>query len=157
MNWEALGAISETLAAIGVIVSLLYLAKQIRISSHQTEQNSNVVRGTAYQQFRQQVNAVQALRVSDPTLTEIWIKGSQDFTSLTEVEQHRLGGLYFMMTGNWESLFYLRESGVFDERMGADRKMVLESPGYRHWWSNRRNAYSKEFRDHIEEGMGGDA
>ena len=127
MNWEALGAISETLAAIGVIVSLLYLAKQIRISSHQTEQNSNIVRGTAYQQFRQQVNSVQALRVSDPTLTEVWIRGTADSESLNEVEQQQLGSLFFMMTGNWESQFHLRKVGVFDEDMGASRSLRRNS------------------------------
>ena len=30
MNWEALGAIGETLGALGVIVTLVYLAIQIR-------------------------------------------------------------------------------------------------------------------------------
>ena len=36
MNWDAVGAIAEVLGAIGVIVSLLYLANQIRQST-QTE------------------------------------------------------------------------------------------------------------------------
>ena len=30
MNWEAIGAIAESLGAIGVIASLVYLASQIR-------------------------------------------------------------------------------------------------------------------------------
>ena len=30
MNWEALGAIGETAGAIGVIVTLLFLIKQLR-------------------------------------------------------------------------------------------------------------------------------
>lgn len=33
MNWEALGAIAELIAAFGVILSILYLAAQIRYRS----------------------------------------------------------------------------------------------------------------------------
>ncbi len=42
MNWDAIGAIGEVVGAVGVIVSLLYLALQIR-------QNSNVVRSATRQ------------------------------------------------------------------------------------------------------------
>jgi len=40
INWEALGATANLLAAIGVIATLIYLAIQIR-------QNSNQLRGSA--------------------------------------------------------------------------------------------------------------
>jgi hypothetical protein len=33
MNWEAIGAIGETVGALGVVISLLYLATQLRHSS----------------------------------------------------------------------------------------------------------------------------
>ena len=157
MNWEALGAISETMGAIGVIVSLLYLAKQIRISSKQTEQNSNIVRGTAYQQFRQQVNSVVGLRISDPILSDIWDRGLRDFESLNRVEQSQLGGVFFMMVGNWESQFHLQKVGVFDESMGTNSKLVLNTAGFQHWWLLRQETYSAEFREHIENKMKGDA
>lgn len=39
MNWEAISAISEVVGAVAVVVSLIYLALQIR-------QNTKVVRGT---------------------------------------------------------------------------------------------------------------
>jgi hypothetical protein len=32
MNWDAIGAIAETLGAVGVIASLLYLSTQVRDS-----------------------------------------------------------------------------------------------------------------------------
>jgi hypothetical protein len=36
MNWDAIGAISETLGALAVLVSLLYLASQIRSNTRQS-------------------------------------------------------------------------------------------------------------------------
>ena len=38
MNWEALGAIAELLGAIGVILTLLYLSRQIDNNSKQLEE-----------------------------------------------------------------------------------------------------------------------
>ena len=43
MNWEAIGALAELLAAVGVIVSLVYLASQIRHSREQMRQNTRAV------------------------------------------------------------------------------------------------------------------
>ena len=37
MNWDAIGAISEILAAIVVVITLIYLAKQIRQNSQAVE------------------------------------------------------------------------------------------------------------------------
>ena len=33
MNWEAIGAVGEILGAAGVIVTLVYLARQIHVSN----------------------------------------------------------------------------------------------------------------------------
>ena len=34
MHWDAIGAVSETLGAIAVIVSIIYLAAQVRQTRH---------------------------------------------------------------------------------------------------------------------------
>lgn len=44
MNWDALAAIAETVGAIAVIVTIGYLALQIR-------QNTRTMRAAAFQQF----------------------------------------------------------------------------------------------------------
>lgn len=47
MNWDAIGAIAELLGAIGVIVSLVYLATQIRQSREQMAHNTRALRAGA--------------------------------------------------------------------------------------------------------------
>ncbi len=54
MNWEAIGAIGESLGAIGVIVTVIYVALQIR-------QNSEAVRGATEQNLMSQEMALYAL------------------------------------------------------------------------------------------------
>ena len=81
MNWEAIGAIGETLGAIAVVVSLLYLAAQIR-------QNSRVVKGTSVQAITQTIQS--ELRWSSDH-SEIIINVFDDADSLSPVEAHKLG------------------------------------------------------------------
>ena len=47
MNWEAIGAVGEVLGAIGVIVTLGYLAVRIRQNTRQLDQNNLSVRSSS--------------------------------------------------------------------------------------------------------------
>ncbi|XOV87371.1 MAG: hypothetical protein ACFHX7_20850 [Pseudomonadota bacterium] len=40
MNWEAIGAVAEACAALGVLISLIYLARQIRFNSEEVRSNT---------------------------------------------------------------------------------------------------------------------
>ena len=51
MNWEAVGAIAESLGAFGVIVTLLYLTTQLR-------QNTRALRSSTTQTYRSETNAL---------------------------------------------------------------------------------------------------
>ena len=43
MNWDAIGAVAELLAAAGVVASLVYLATQMRQSREQMMQNTKAI------------------------------------------------------------------------------------------------------------------
>ena len=43
MNWEAIGAVAELAGALGVIVSLIYLAKQISMTNENVAQNTTAL------------------------------------------------------------------------------------------------------------------
>ncbi len=65
MNWDAIGAIAELLGAIGVILTLVYLATQIR-------QNTESSRTTAEVSFGQDFIDWHARVSAQPELGRIW-------------------------------------------------------------------------------------
>ena len=65
MNWDAIGAIAETLGAIGVITSLVYLAVQIR-------QNSKHIESSIYQTTNDVFVNFYATLAADKALANIW-------------------------------------------------------------------------------------
>ncbi len=48
MNWDAIGAIGEIVGALAVVVTLAYLALQIRASTKESEANAFTVTGAQF-------------------------------------------------------------------------------------------------------------
>ncbi len=71
MNWEAIAALAELAAAIGVVVSLVYLALQVRQNTDQVRLNSESL-GMAHEMGGAQMSVDIALAVAtDAELSEL--------------------------------------------------------------------------------------
>ena len=70
MNWDAVGALAELLGAIGVIVTLLYLAVQVRYAKHQLEING------VYSRAQTSLGILSPM-VNDPKMTELLLEVGQ--------------------------------------------------------------------------------
>ena len=82
MNWEAIGAISETIGAAGVIASMLYLAVQVRASTRASAIESKLASSRIYTDF------IGSL-IQSPELNRILVQGCKDLTSLASALPHK--------------------------------------------------------------------
>ncbi len=151
MNWDAIGAIGEILAAIAVLVTLIYLAKQIR-------QNSQAVQVSALRDTTEQWNRWSEVLATSPELADIVARGNKSYRQLPEVEAMRYGAYVQMFFDSAESY----RSLVLEHKVQKDLN-VLESivarrireTGFSEWWSQNQVDYDAEFIDWIN-GIGGD-
>lgn len=74
MNWDALGAIAETLGAIGVIATLAYLAVQVRQNTHTIKSNDDRLRAELAQNRSSQLVEFQLAIATTPSLAAILTK-----------------------------------------------------------------------------------
>ena len=82
MDWEAAGAIGEVIGGIATILTLLYLAYQIR-------NNTKATRGTTSFSIQTAIaDNLSAVR-SDSEFAEIWLRGLKGLDALSEVERAR--------------------------------------------------------------------
>ena len=147
MNWDATGAIGEIIGATAVVISLIYLAGQIRISNRASRQ-------AAEQHMLDNVR-VWLGRISDSdTLSAIWMRGSRDDPSLTEEEWIRYGTLCHEVTLSWERSFLLAQEGSISSSLGERekrmRRIVIGSLGYHKWFAARKMAFTTEFVEMLE-------
>lgn len=96
MNWEALGSIAELVAALAVLVTLIFLTVQVRTNNELTRRAN---RDKTIDQF----NAWRQLIGSNPEVAELWIKGCRGST-LTESEElqfKELSKALFLIYAAW--------------------------------------------------------
>ena len=79
--WDAVGAIAEIIGALAVVVSLVYLATQIRIQNK--ESRSSAVREVI------DGHRTSLSELHQPEMADIWVRGMADFDQLSPSESIR--------------------------------------------------------------------
>ena len=136
MNWEVIATIAEVAAAIGVVVSLVYLARQIRQASLDSEANAN-------QEIARNYANLLAVIMGDGN-ADAFMTGLHSYDSLTPVERYKFD---FCMAG----YLNLVEIIVIHNEAGRGQdllEMVTENfgprvfayPGARAWWAHGNKA-----------------
>ena len=146
MNWDALGAIGELAGAVAVVLTLVYLAVQIK-------QNTLAVKTSSHHAITDSFNAINRLMASDPNLARIWRLGTLDLSALSEDEQISFGFMNVMVMRVYETLYYQYRAGTIEEQLylGEEKtiKWAVTNRGFREWWLANPISFGSEFRDHI--------
>ena len=147
MNWEAIGAVGEVLGAIGVIVTLAYLAVQIR-------QNTKALGSSTFQAVSAEMARTAETITSVPGLAPLLAKAQHGLDDLTEDERIRFDFAMLMVFRRLEAVHVHRELGSIPQRLtwGFERSAIsaLGSGGAAEWWKNGKVAFSEEFAQHVD-------
>ena len=148
MNWDAIGAIGEIIGAIAVVVSIVYLALQVR-------QNSAHVRSSGYQGAVQSANQFLESLTSDPDSRRIFTAALDTFDDLNEDEQVVARMLFMQLFMYYEAFYYQYLEGVVHDEIWEGRKIMmlnmLGSPAISSWWESWRVIYGKRFTNYVSE------
>ena len=154
MNWEAIGAIGELAGAAGVIMSLLYLAVQIR------RQNVESRLGSMNELIHQR-NAFYGAVADNQGLATIWVKGIENFDALDPIERSRFIADVARTFMSTEGLLHQKLQGRLDQSMwsAVDRttRDFCNCAGVKTFWSLRHHWYSDEFNAYISPYIDSDA
>ena len=138
MNWDAIGAVGEVLGALGVIVTLIYLARQIRHNSQQVRGASTI----AVHQFQRSM--VEQL-LAQPDLFKLVTKANISWQALTFDEQGLVALWLLKETGFHEMCFQLWKQGALEESVYQSRityfVSLMSNPGKRTWWDEQASAF----------------
>ena len=136
MNWDALAAIAESVGAIGVIATLLYLAAQIRA-------NTRSVHAATYQDTDRGVRELNLAVVQDSELCRIWTNGVLDFDSLPLEERIRFSYIAMLYLRVFQNADYQFAQGTLDQDMQAtwrnQLRIICSTPGFGTWWERNES------------------
>jgi len=105
------GAIGEVIGAAAVVVSLIYLAIQIRQNTKQIQQSIRSNRLSALERDIAAGNRIRELLVVNPDLLDVFSRGAADPDTLDQQERARFGMLLRMMFSEFHGA-YIRQVSV---------------------------------------------
>lgn len=145
---EALGNIGEFVGALGVVISLVYLARQMH-------QNTISVRAASFNAMIQ--NSIRLLEHSfrDSEFAAFLARAEADPDALTPQERVRWDSYMTAVYRHFGNLVFQSRVGALDEQMWAayrqDLKRHLREESWSRWYQDHRDVFSRSLTEHVEE------
>ncbi len=150
MSWDAIGAIGNLVGGAGVIVTLAYLAVQMRLN---TAALRNETRRDAMQMI---INSYSPIIVDD-AIAAIYLRGMDDFVGLSDVEKIRFHyvccqRLHAASVNQFFNATGKDPSGIRGLEVEGFVYRMMRRPGFRQWWEQRgRGVMDPEFIEFADQ------
>jgi hypothetical protein len=142
MDLATLAQLGEFLGGFFVVVSLVYLAYQVR-------QNTTSLRAENWARALDRLSTLQSNLSSDGELNRIVVVGAQRPEALTRSERMRLTWSLYELLGAAEFVFHQARGGTLPEevweRWQATLVWWLSNPGIQTWWEAKPSPFSVSF------------
>ena len=147
MNIQDLGALGELIGSVAVVITLIYLASQLRQNTKALKLNAE------YAAAQEHVH--NSIGVSGTNVPYVMVKGFGDPTSLSPEESAQ-----FLFWLNGSMRMYQHQHLMFCEGNLSEAswsstehliKGFSQTPGFQSYWESRKNTYSDEFQAFVEE------
>jgi len=146
MSIESLGNIGDFIGGIGVIVTLVYLALQIR-------RNTVATRADSYQAVVASACDWSRELSLNAEICEILQRGAEDYNTLERVERLRFNLAMSSYFRNMENLHLKFTTGAVDVSVwsgwASRTHAFMLPPGTQAWWALNASAFSSDFRAFI--------
>jgi hypothetical protein len=151
MNWDAIGAIAEAIGALAVVVSIIYLAVQIRSG---TKTLRTTLRDSAFHNL-QEWNYVLS---SDKDLPLIFKRGLRNPIDLNDKEIARFHHMMYSFYKVFENIYLHYLDGSIAKEAWENNNEILflycVQNGAKEYWQNRREIFDPRFIELVESSEG---
>lgn len=141
MSLEELAFASQIIAAVAIIVSLIYAALQFRVYQGSARESRLVTISTDIQNFR-------VLLMSDPDSARIFRDGSRNMESLEPLDRWRFGTMIEHAVMNYSLALEIDSSPDTDAAQAF--VWLCRNPGVQQWWQKARNRYSARVQARVD-------
>ncbi len=145
MSWEAISSIAELVGAVGVIISLIYIAFQIK-------QNTKASKAATRQAL---ADGAQRL-ASDVVEGDDMARIMTDAMAGNDIKPHevfRLQSRCYRDLRFWDNAYYQYSEGLLTEEewdgFRENLKLIMQFPTYKEYWTKFQVMFSAPFRDEL--------
>jgi hypothetical protein len=142
-----LGDFSDFFGAIAVVITLIYLAIQIK---HNTQSGQIA----AAQSFAEVDNGFVGVINLSGELPEVLHKGAKGLSELEGGDTIRFMAFHDQVFVSIYAAYLQWQAGTLDERLWRTFKAalidLLDQPGQKDWWGLRRHWFDDEFQEYVD-------
>ena len=139
--------IGELIAAVVLIISVFYLAIQMK-------QNTQAIRSTAAYEATQSLSGWYLAIGHDQQSLDVFVRGLSGSENLDGNEKYQFIILVHAAFLSFQNTFYLAYEQTLNEEMKhsltAAICVIKDTPGFKFYWEQRRGTLMKEFRKYVE-------
>ncbi len=143
MTLEDLGNLGEFIGAFAVVISLVYLAIQIRQNTAQIRENSQVSRLLLQENFVSGQEGLFRALLESEEMYRIWRLGSTTRDELSTEDRERFGLLLYGQMYRYHVMYQASALEPLEHercRIQIDRFAAM--PAFRSWWSRQRSGFA---------------
>lgn len=143
-----LAHLGEVIGGIGVIVTMIYLAVQVRA-------NSELLRAQQHYLTNQLDQGLQRLVIADEGLARLLVKAAGDPKQLSAAERVRFYTYETQFSADAEYAYYEYADGALDKDIWEAwvegiAEHFRSSAGAREFWKNNKASFGKRYQDFVD-------
>ncbi len=145
---DELGSLGEFISGLAVVVTLIYLALQIR-------HNTRAVRSSMHQDMNASTLRIAESLSDNESVGRIILKADEDYDSLTSEERIRFDAYAERVFGNFESVFYSYRNSMIEqdlwEAWESSYLNDISREAMRRFWQGQRPTHLRDFMDFVDQ------
>lgn len=154
MTLDQLGNLGEFISGLAVVVTLVYLAIQIR-------HNTRAVRSSMHHAMIESTLRIAESLSDNADVARIVLRADEDYDNLTDEELIRFEAYGERVFSNFESVFYSYRNSMIEEDLWESWESSyladIKRKSMRRYWQDERPQHLRDFTDFIDQFYRGQA
>ena len=151
MTLEQAYYIAEIVGVLSIVISLVYVAVQIR-------QNTMAIRSDTSQSIHDAWGDVYGRLSTNSELTQIMMKGNTGLSALSDTDKGQYMSFWMNTMLTWQNAYYQYNAAALEERIWhtMEKTMLsalLSSPGFIEFWTSRKSLFDDDYKEYLDNAL----
>lgn len=149
MTLETVYFVGQTVAAVAVVLSLVFVGFQIK-------EHNREARLAAMHEAAKEYRSITDMALNNPVLVELFIRAAKTgMDGMSEVEAQQMALLYHSNLRVYEDMYFQDKEGQLDTRLWRSMERQLAgfstTVGFKQYWEIRAHIYTDEFQNYVND------
>jgi hypothetical protein len=154
-KWQIASSIMTIIQGVVVIISLLFIWRQIKLQTRQLNLQTELAKSANTQALVGLSSPFNLDLIKDSQMAKLWVEGAEEFESYSKIDKFRYENLLFWWLILHENVYYQKQKGLLDDVIYAawehDLRHFAKKQKLLLHWEGKKNFFQQEFKEHVSQ------